>query len=282
MGKSVNKLRLTVLALFVALAAGSCDLIQSAQSTKVLAGMVLHVPPYDLADIPIPDAGIPFSFDGGMTTPEQTLVEVFFGERSNTSFTDPPKGLAGAAVKLSFQGATVDLSDKGGGNYSVSTAENGNLQYAPDIDYTLTVVSGGETFTARVKAPEPEEIAQLDERFWPLDVESNLDPDQNLELTRTSTENIAFTTVTPISATSQDPSYTDVPTEPRDLLDLVANDARWKQQPINVPKSPAFDQPNTYYLINVIAVTKGSVSDNLFTASTFLAGTADLGVAVTH
>jgi len=60
----------------------------------------------------------------------------------------------------------------------------------------------------------------------------------------------------------------------------VANDAKWKQKQITV-KGSAFPTAG-YYLISVTSLAKGSPSDNLFTASVFLAGTADMGLARAH
>ncbi|MBI5547129.1 MAG: hypothetical protein HY901_24880 [Deltaproteobacteria bacterium] len=263
-----------------------CGLFESAQSDKVLAATVLATPAYDFSAL-VPDASFPFdsgvplpSVDAGFATtlPSQTVAQVFFGQR-NEDPTKQPAGLAGASVKLAINGKVFDLKDQSSGSYGLTTVEDPNLVFVPGVPYAVTVVQGGETFTATVQGPAEDHIEQFRVQAGrPLDHGAG----QELQLTRSNTENIAFTTVFPLTSSGQgEPTYTNMPSTPLDLLDLIANDAPWKQKIITIPGT-AFPQGATYYVVTIAAVKKGSTSNNLFTTSAFLAGKADMGLVKTR
>lgn len=294
----------------------ACGLAQSVQSTKVLAATVIATPEYDLAklitipdggfkigdasfsfdgslsfdgSIPFPDGGlkigdasIPFFGDGGFTTknPPQTIAQVFIGERDASDLKKPPVGIAGAKVTLTIAGgAPFELKEKEKGVYLLTTVENSALQYVADKELVYTVDVKGEKLTAKVIGPKKEDIEQFKVLGGaPLPHEAG----KELKLTRASAENIGLTSVFPISSSAEQgkPTYTDAPTKPEDLIDLVANPDKWKQKTITIPGS-AFPQAGTKYLVNVTAVKKGTTSDNLFLGSVFVAGIADLALVQT-
>ena len=64
------------------------------------------------------------------------------------------------------------------------------------------------------------------------------------------------------------------------LLELVAADARWRQQTITIPGT-GFPEKDTVYLISVNTVKKAETSTNLRLGSVMLVGTADVGAAKT-
>jgi hypothetical protein len=266
----------------------ACGLFESVQSSKVLAGSVLSTPEYDLTPtlysslgdggLPVFDGSVP---DGGLApkVPPQVVAQVFFGERNTADLSKPPNGLSGATITLGYAGKSVALTDQGSGNYGITSLENKDFTYVPNTEYKLTIVHQGVTYEGAVTAPAEEKIAQFHVTPGkPLDIDANAD----LQLTRTSVDNIGFTTVVPVDSTGKgEPTYTDAPTKPLDLLDLVANDSKWKQKQITI-KGTAFPKPNSFYVINVTAVARGTTSNNLFTTSALLAGTADIGMVKTR
>ncbi|HCF56695.1 MAG TPA: hypothetical protein DFS52_01695 [Myxococcales bacterium] len=265
--------------------ASGCELFESIQAEKVLAATVLSSPEYDFNQTLFPDGGQPFEPDGGLpadgglipTLGPQMAAEIFFGER-NSDPTAAPKGIAGAEAVLTIGGRSFRLADKGSGNYALNSQDDPDFKYESDAEVKLTIEKDGESFTATVTAPKEERIEQFHATPGkPLELAKG----ENLQLTRAAIENVAFTTVMPMSAGAQEgPTYTDMPTEPLDLLDLVAGPDKWKTKVITVPGT-AFPEADTHYVVNVSAVAKGETSTNLFTTSAFLVGTADLGLVKT-
>lgn len=257
----------------------ACDLLESAKADKVLAASLLASPDYDFSEAvqPPADAGLP-SIDAGFAkVPALTVAQVFFADRDPTNPKQAPTGVAGARVDLAFAGHTYALKDKGGGNYSLTTLEAPDFKYVEQAEYKLTVVSGGETYTATVTGPRAERIEQFHANPpAPIEIAANTP----VQLTRSSTDNIAFTTVFPAGQSTGAPTYTDAPSTARDLLDLLIDDGKWRQKTITVPAT-AFKEADTFYVVNVSAVEKGSTSSNLFTASVLMVGIGDLGVVKT-
>lgn len=273
-----------------------CNLVDSVQADKVLAGTVIATPEADLmfllpdASYTIPfDSGIPIPLpDGGLPistkVPSQTVAAIFFGQRA-PDYTSQPKGIAGASVTISIDEKTFTLSDQGSGAYGLTSQDDTTFLYKDDAKIKVTVVNAGTTYTATVKAPPRDEISQFKAvKPWPLQQAAG----QALQLTRGNTDDIAFTTVievnenTKLSDINSIPAtYTDVPKTAMDLLDLVANDSMWKRKVITIPSS-AFPTANSYYGVLITAVRRGETSSNLFTASALLVGKADLGVVKTR
>lgn len=270
---------LSALAPLALLGTWACGLFDSLQSDKVLAATVLATPSYSLSSL-LPDASFPFDAggfalpDAGLPSlPSQTVAEIFFGQR-NSDPTKDPKGVAGAQVKLSVAGRAFALEDRGSGSYGLNTQQDPAFVLVGGARYELTVTHEGETYTAEVDGPAEELIEQfrvLGDKPLPHAAHTPL------QLTRTGTENVAFTSVIPVTASGEGkPTWTNMPSKPLDLLDLIANDAPWKTKVITIP-AEAFPQAGTEYAVVVAAVRKGSTSDNLFTASALLVGRADVG-----
>ncbi|MGI5862799.1 MAG: hypothetical protein ACOX6T_12175 [Myxococcales bacterium] len=265
--------------------ASGCELFESIQAEKVLAATVLSSPEYDFNQMVFPDGGVPIESDGGLpadgglipTLGPQMAAEVFFGER-NSDPTAAPKGIAGAEAVLSIGSRSFRLEDKGDGKYGLNSQEDPDFKYVSDAEVKLTIKKDGETFTATVVAPKEERIEQFHATPGkPIELAAG----EPLQITRAAIDNVAFTTVMPLSAAAQEgPTYTDMPSEPLDLLDLVAGPDKWKTKVITIPKT-AFPKADTHYVVNVSAVAKGDTSANLFTTSAFLVGTADLGLLKT-
>jgi len=265
----------------LALVVSACELVESATADRVLAGTVMATPEYDFNGTAFGDAGYTAPDGGSLLppVPSQTVAQIFFGSRDPKDLTKPPTGVSGAKVSLSVGGKSYSLTDKGSGNYMLTTIENKEFVYQPGAEYKLTITNGGNTYTASVTAPQEERVQQFHATPGiPLDHTAN----QQLQVPRERVDNIAFTTVVPMSQAGKgDPTYTDFPSKPLDLLDLVANDSKWKQKTITMPGT-AFPQTGAVYLVNVAAVEKGDTSENLFTTSVFLVGSADLGLVKTQ
>ncbi len=284
--------------LAVPLAFAACDLglaeelVEKAQADKILAASVLATPEYDLTGtidsfLPDggtdPDAGMPEDAgtgDGGTILPSkvpgQSTANVFFGSQSATE--PSPKGIAKAKVTLSYGGKTFTLDDKGGGNYALSSQDDDKFVYAPDTEYQLKVEHEKQSYTATVTSPKEQKVQEFHATPGrPIELEAK----RELKLTRELAEDIAFTTVVPMSSTGKgEPTYTDFPTDPLALLELVAADARWRQQTITIPGT-GFPEKDTVYLISVNTVKKAETSTNLRLGSVMLVGTADVGAAKT-
>jgi hypothetical protein len=258
------------------LSTSACDLINSAQANKALAATVVATPALDLAPL-----GVPF------TVPPQTVAQVFFGQR-DADPTKQPTAITGAAVTLAFDGKTFTLKDQGSGNYGLSTLEDATFVYVPStatktVHYKLSITSDGAgPFTAEVDGPPKDAIEQftvLAGAPWPLTANTEV------KLTRSNIDDPAFVAVIPASsilAGNKNPSYTDMPGTVLDLLDLIANDAPWHQKVITIPatdatRGTAFPSAGVYAL-TVSSVKKGTTSQNLFTASAFLVGMADVAL----
>jgi len=228
--RSARTLSWTSLGASVWLLSG-CGLLQSAQSSKVIAGTVLSTPNYDLSGVigaNLPDAGIPLPLPdgGGAALPAQVVAQIFFGDRDPGDPTKAPTGVSGASVKLSFSGKSLDLKDLGGGNYSLTSLDAADLVYQPGTAYSVAVASAGTTYSATVTSPSKETIQQF--HILPDGVPMDISANHDLVLTRSATDNVASTAVEEASAAlltrSGTPTYTDAPQAPLDLLDLVAND----------------------------------------------------------
>jgi len=286
--KSLAPALLAVLPL-TALGLYGCGLINSVQATKALAATVLATPTFTVSNIGLPVA---------ITVPPQTVAQVFFGKEDSDP-TKQPTGLADATVTLGYGGQSFTLppSAATAGDYELSTPEDASFNYQEGVHYTLTVTEAGTTYTAEVDGPYPQRMEQFEAAG---DAPLSQKTGQQLLLTRAnvladggfaSLEDVAFVTVMKLDASainlttqqlnSNIPStYSNMPQTPLDLLDLIANDSLWKQKIITIPGT-AFPDAATTYLVTIATVRKGSTSDNLFTASGFLVGLADVKLVQT-
>jgi hypothetical protein len=188
--------------------------------------------------------------------------------------------VAGAQVHLEFDGKSVPLADKGGGNYETTNSESTDLVYTQGSTYRFVVVNAGSTFAENVQAPEREQIKEFhqglldpnydagspfqypDGGFEIPDAGAYLYPDgglaadipgfiyvtpgQSLTLTRpanTGDRNIALTAVVPLDDQSHQPgqpTFTSPDTSPLSLLGLLVNPGPYKQATITVDGAKAW------------------------------------------
>lgn len=293
-------------ALLVVLAPLACDLEKTGNqlaARTVMVATLLATPPVDVDpaamlgfDGGLPDggfsgdAGFPadagFSADGGFTVPGQTAAFVFLGTRSATALDSPPEPISNATVAVvPAGGSAVTLDNDGSGNYSKTSVDDPSFEYQSGKTYEFRATVGAETFVGEVQdAPALERISQFHppEGYVELAAKSSFtftrpDPPPNTE------RNLGFVTVFPMSSDGQrgEPTYSNVPKTPLDFLELVAAPSEWKQTQVTVP-GEAFPQGKSTYLVVFQSVkTGGPKSDNLFTGSAILAGTADIAVVRT-
>ncbi|MBI3180811.1 MAG: hypothetical protein HYZ28_01570 [Myxococcales bacterium] len=294
--------------LFVPLALGAllsvpfaCDLEKTGNqlaAQKVMVATMLGTPPLEVKpaallgldasfDASFPaDSGI--SSDGGMITlPPTTAAFVFFGTRSADSLDTPPEPVANATVSTHpAGGASVVLNNDGKGSYSKTSLQDPSMKYESGKSYEFTAVLGGESFVGEVQnAPPIERISE----FHPVKGYVDRTAGQPFTFTRPDPpagqeRTLGFVTVFPLSENGQkgEPTYTNIPTTPLEFLKLIATPGEWKQTVVTVPGSAFPAAKKTYVVVLQSVKIGGPKSDNLFTGSAILAGTADAAVVRTQ
>ncbi len=271
----------------------ACDLQKTGnqlRADKVMVATILSTPPVELSALGLAgldagyDAGIPLDGDAGViTVPPQIAAFVFFGERDVKSLDIEPTPVTGATVLVRAESAQpVMLEEGAGGTYALTSAEDEKLEYASGANYLFEVKHGGETYVGRVdQAPQLEQIAAFHPPAGYVEHAANTP----FTFTRPAApakqeRNLGFLTVFPVTQSGErgEPTWTNVPHKPLDFLKLVALPSKWKESAVTIPGS-AFPQEDQTYLVVLQAVKLGGPeSDNLFTGSALLAGTAEVGV----
>lgn len=238
------------------------------------------------------DAGLPFDVrDAGLPIPPQNLVLVFFGQRQGDSLDVAPQGVPGAQVTLQQAGgASYRLTDQGGGNYALA-GDDAGFRYASNATYQFNVISQNETFVAEVTQVPPEErIAAFEPASGFIDQVAGQpltfirpEPPQGQRL------NLGFVNVFPIDSSGKQapmPTYTNVPTTPLQFLKLVGDavgaQTEYRAQSVTIPGSAFPERDRNYVILFQSAKTGGPKSDNLFTGSAIIAGTAAVGIVKTR
>jgi hypothetical protein len=228
-----------------------------------------------------------FSLDAGtLTIPPQTAAYVFFGKRNGDSLDVAPTAEPNAELSVQpVGGAAVALKNEGSGNYSKTSVEEPAFKYASGKTYDFTAVAGGATFVGEVEnAPVMENIAAFHPAKGWVEQTANTaltfvrpDPPAGLE------RNLGFVNVFPISdqGNKGEPTYTNVPTTPLGFLKLVALPTEWKSTSVTVPGTAFPEAKKTYVVVFQSVKLGGPKSDNLFTGSAILVGTADIAVVRT-
>jgi len=230
------------------------------------------------------DGGVTFD-DAGITIPAQNLAFVFFGQRAGESPDSPPVGTAGATATLTqVGGASFALDDQGGGTYALSP--DAGFVYQPGATYQFQFKLGAQTFLAEVEnVPNKENIPEFHppEGYLELDAGAGFsflrpDPPQG------QNRNLGFVNVFPISAqgTQGEPTFTNVPTSAVGFIKLLIAPTDWTTTKVEIPGS-AFPNPDSNYIV-VLQSAKlgGPKSDNLFSGSPILAGTANVAIIKTR
>lgn len=233
------------------------------------------------------DAGLLGLIDGGFTLPRQTIVGVFFGQRTSDDLTQAPTGIAGATVVANAVGnAPLTLKDQGSGTHQLTSQDEPSLVYEAHKTWAFNATTNGVSYLAEVEdLPEPERISRLHPEAGYIDLAAGSeyvlvrpDPDPGQQ------RNVAFLTVLSVSRNGQlgALTYSNVPTQPLEFLKLVAAPSDWQQTKMVIPGS-AFPDADANYVIMLQSVRLGlAKSQNLFIGSAVIAGTADVGIVKTH
>lgn len=303
-------LKVVALAAVIMLVAVACDLQKTANQIsarslvvatllatppvtikpEAIAGLDASLPSFDAGGITIDGGAIDFA-DAGIPIPAQNVVLVFFGQRQGDNLDVAPTGVGGAKVTLQqVGGPSFTLNEQGGGNYLL-TGDDAGFRYVSNATYQFSVVSAGETYVAEVAQVPPEErILAFESQKGFIDQPAN----QPLTFVRPEPApgarlNLGFVNVFPIDATGKQspmPTYTNVPTTPLQFLKLIGDavgaQTEYRAQSVTIPAS-AFPEANKNYLILFqSAKTGGPKSDNLFSGSAIIAGTAAVGIVKTR
>ena len=230
------------------------------------------------------DAGVLLA-DAGITIPAQNLAFVFFGQRQGTNLDAAPVGTPGATAKLKqVGGGTFTLDDVGGGAYSLSP--DAGFTYAPNATYQFEFTLQSQVFLAEVTdVPAQENIPQ----FHPAAGFVDLNAGDAFAFTRPDppqgqNRNFGFVNVFPVNAQGQQgqPTYTNIPTTALGFLKLVVAPTDWTVTNVQIPGSAFPDKDANYIVVLQSAKLGGPKSDNLFTGSAILAGTADVAIVKTR
>lgn len=283
----------------LALSVVACDLgklTNQATASAVAVATVLSTPEIELrgeavagfdASVPDFDGGLVFDgglpFDAGVTVPPQNLVTLYFGNKG-PSLDTAPTGVPGATVTLTeVGGASYPLEDLGGGNYGLGDA---GFAYKSNATYDFTIVHNNTTYVAEVeRVPAQERIAE----FHPAAGYVELTAGQAFSFTRPEPPSnqepaLGFVTVFPVSSSGGkgEPTYTNIPSTPLQFLKLVVAPTDWKKPVVEIPGTAFPNADSNYVIILQSAKLGGPKSDNLFTGSAILAGTADVAIVKTR
>ncbi len=304
-------LRLVSLALLGSAFAIACDLQKTANQISartVVVATVLATPAATIkpdaiagldASLPSFDAGItfdgglPIDFrDAGIPIPSQNVVVLFLGQRQGDNLDVAPTGVAGAQVTLQQAGggASFRLTETGGGNYLLS-GEDAGFKYQSNATYSFSVLSAGETYVAEVAQVPPEERIPAFESS-----KGFVDQPAGQPLTFVRPEpapgqrlNLGFVNVFPIDPSGKQapmPTYTNVPTTPLQFLKLIGDavgaQTEYRAQSVTIPGTAFPDRDRNYLILFQSAKTGGPKSDNLFSGSAIIAGTAAVGIVKTR
>lgn len=175
------------------------------------------------------------------------------------------------------------------GLYSVTSQNESKLSFEKGVPYTLILQTGGkepEAFGAKI-TPGPSATIQELPASGSL-VEHAVS--QAFTVTRTDppvdgSRLPAFIVVGKIDPQNAkaEPQITfkTVPAQPADMLKFVLSDADYRWASYTIPAT-AFPDVNAYYVVSVLTVKTGAVSENAFLGSTALAATGTAGLVHTH
>ncbi|HEX5746408.1 MAG TPA: hypothetical protein VFZ09_09190 [Archangium sp.] len=262
---------------------------------KVMVGTLLSTPDVDVSLVAmsgldagtLPDGGIPPG-EERITIPGQTEAFVFFATRDGEQGT--PEPLSDATVRIEIQnGGSLALEKQGEdtGMYSLKSdyGDDAGVKYVNGATYNFVAVHGGNSHVGQVKdAPALERIEALHPAGGYVRHAAN----QSLTLRRPTESGgkpltLGFVTVVPLDMEGRKGAitYTNMPKEPLDFLQLVTATGEWQQEILSIPGTAFPQKDSNYLVIFQTAQLGGPQSDNLFTGSTLLVGTADIGLVHT-
>lgn len=299
---TITRLALAALFLFGASACDLSTISKQATARTVAVSTLLTTPEVEVkgaaiagngldASIPMFDAGVIFDggflvTDAGVLIPAQNLAFVFFGQRQSEAPDSIPVGTAGASATLNETGGpSFPLDDQGGGTYALSP--DAGFVYKPNATYQFEFVHNSVTYLAEVeRVPNKENIPQ----FHPAAGYVELNAGESFTFIRPDppqgqNRNFGFVNVFPINTqggTQGQPTYTNIPTEPIGFIKLLLAPTDWTTTSVTIPGEAFPNRDSNYIVVLQSAKLGGPKSDNLFSGSAILAGTADVAIVKTR
>lgn len=305
----------TTLALLGAAAVG-CDLQKTSsqlQARKVMVATLLSTPEISLDPVAALsldggfDAGFPLdagldaglSLDGGtLTLAPQTVVFLYFGTRKSDALDAPPDPITGATAYVVLPSSTsLQLNNAGSGNYTLTSMEQSQLAYQSGQTYSFKAGFEGATFVGQVADTPAKEVVKT---FHPATGYVSHAANTVFSFDRppppgNAERNLGLVTVFPVSDSGQkgDPTWSNIPQTPLEFLSMVALPGKscntvgergcgLKDTTVRVPGAAFPHAGKTYVLVLQSVKLGGPESDNLFSGSAILAGTAEAAVIRTH
>jgi hypothetical protein len=230
--------------------------------------------------------------DPAQPIPAQTFAIAYLGtvDTSNpTKISSASIGVVkGASGTITFASvADLPMKDRGDGSYSLDS--NGEPRLTYDFDakqqYTLILTNPdtNEAFGAKLlPAPKAkiQEFQASQSKSWTAG--------QDFTVTRTDAANdggrflpafVVVMEINPVSPTglSLDSAvYSTLPSTSSDLLKFALSDDAYRKPTYTVPGAKLVK--GKYYVVALLVIRYGLVSDNTFLGSTALAGTGDAGL----
>jgi hypothetical protein len=248
-----------------------CELIESAKSTIIVAGIVAASPEVQLEN----------HFD----VKSETLATVYLGQRSNPTSSEEPEPISGADITLEFAGNKVTLLERvqvQKGFYEANSVENDKLLYAEGQIYSFAAdIPGNDAgpFGGFVSSPTrltPASLTLSPEPQPYMGVPNLYTHAKSADLMVSWTEmNGAYGYVTVVRATAQNPD------QPQVVFDSRPKDAQAMLQFIlGTPPTSIMIPGDTFntdaaYAVIVVTADKGDVKTNTFLGSPILAGSGE-------
>ncbi len=248
-----------------AFAAAGCDLIESAEATTVVGGIVISTPA--------------LAVPGRLDVSSQVATTAYVGERSGAVSVDMPTPIGDAQVTLTFGGVqvAVPVQDAAAGVYFQSSLTAPELTYVAGARYALVADINGSRFGGAVEAPDALTLAGLTLSPQPT-------PDPNLSGAFVHPLNTAlslslaaqtgrYTYVTVFRADDNDPSdpqlvFDNRPTSTPELLQFIVGGPPTSQEiPANV-----FANAGLYAVVLVAMNNTDDLLTDTFGGSPILAG----------
>lgn len=246
----------------------ACDLLESAQSTIVTAGVIAASPEIQL--------------DNYFDVKSQTLATEYLGQRASATSDEAPTPIGGADVTIQFAGNTVELKETSEkGVYETDSITNNKLIYAEGQTYAfVTDIPGNDAgpFGGAVKSPTRLSPASLTLTPTPMPVDMVPNVYSHPKMTDLQVSwtqmNGRFAWVTVFRATNlMDQPEQVFDSRPKNAQEMIKFILGTPPTSITIPAS-TFDRDGAYAVL-VVAAEKGDLKTNTFLGSPILAGSGE-------
>jgi hypothetical protein len=248
----------------------ACDLIESAKSTIVVAGVLAATPELKL--------------DGQFDVESETLATAYIAERASATSSEEPTPINGADVKIEFAGRTIALpeEDMQRGLYAMDSLRDMDLSFNEGQVYNFAVeIPGNDAgpFGGRVTAPtrlSPASLTLTPEP-QPVPMVPNLySHPKNADFTIGWTEQngrYAYVTVFRADASNPDEPQLVYDSRPETAEEMIRFIIGTPPTSLTVPGA-TFDRDGGYAVV-IVTADKGMVDSNTFVGSPILAGSGE-------